>query len=204
MDAFSSSEEKIFKAAIDLFCENGFDGTKMQAIADKAGISKASLHYYFRSKDRLFKKVVQNLLSMLITNVTGEIKEDTCIEELLQKLISGYFDMFRKFRKQTFFVFAELVKHQKLLADIIQGIDKIAVIQEILLRLQKEREKGTIIAIAPEDLIINIIAMCIYPLMAEPMIKLIMSMSDNEFEQLLNRRKQVVTDFTLRAILVRS
>jgi AcrR family transcriptional regulator len=176
----------------------------MQAIADRAGISKASLHYYFRSKDRLFKKVVQNLFSMLISNVTGEINDDTGIEELLQKLISGYFDMFRRFRKQTFFVFSEMMKHEELLEEIVQGIDKVEIIRKILLRLEQERQKGTITDITSQDLIINIIAMCVHPLMAEPLIKRIMVMSDEEFTALLDRRKQVVTDFTLRAILVRS
>jgi hypothetical protein len=86
----------------------------------------------------------------------------------------------------------------------VQGIDKVEIIRKILLRLEQERQKGTITDITSQDLIINIIAMCVHPLMAEPLIKRIMVMSDEEFTALLDRRKQVVTDFTLRAILVRS
>ena len=36
---------------------DGYDGSRMQDIADVAGINKALLHYYFRSKDKLFEKV---------------------------------------------------------------------------------------------------------------------------------------------------
>ncbi len=53
----SSTEEKIFKAAKDVFHRKGFDGTRMQEIADKANINMSMLHYYYRSKDKLFEKV---------------------------------------------------------------------------------------------------------------------------------------------------
>lgn len=201
MEVSSKTEDKIFSAAIDVFCEYGFAGARMQEIADRAEISKASLHYYFRSKDRLFKIVVQNLFSMLITQVTGEVNDDIGIEELLRKLISGYFDMFRKYRKQSLFLFSEMMKHEELLDEILQGVKGVSIIRQIVGRLQMEREKGNIGDICPQDLIINIIAMCVYPLMTEPLIKRVFKMSDEEFVQLLDRRKEVVSGFVLAAIL---
>ena len=53
------TEEKIFEAATDVFVEKGMDGARMQDIADKAGINKALLHYYFRTKDKLFNAVFE-------------------------------------------------------------------------------------------------------------------------------------------------
>ncbi|HRR94032.1 MAG TPA: helix-turn-helix domain-containing protein, partial [Bacteroidales bacterium] len=55
------TEEKIFEAATEVFQEKGFDGTRMQNIAQRAGINKALLHYYFRKKDALFDAVFQKL-----------------------------------------------------------------------------------------------------------------------------------------------
>ena len=51
------TEEKIFEAATDVFIEKGMDGARMQEIADRAGINKALLHYYYRSKEKLFDAV---------------------------------------------------------------------------------------------------------------------------------------------------
>jgi len=45
-----NTEKKILEAAKAVFIEKGKDGTTMQAIADKAEINKALLHYYFRIK----------------------------------------------------------------------------------------------------------------------------------------------------------
>jgi TetR/AcrR family transcriptional regulator len=52
-----NAEQLILNAAREVFIERGMDGARMQEIADKAGINKALLHYYFRSKDKLFHAV---------------------------------------------------------------------------------------------------------------------------------------------------
>ncbi|MGB0840560.1 MAG: TetR/AcrR family transcriptional regulator, partial [Chitinophagales bacterium] len=51
----NNTEQLILKAAKKHFVQNGYEGTRMQGIADEAGINKAMLHYYFRSKDKLFQ-----------------------------------------------------------------------------------------------------------------------------------------------------
>ena len=53
----NQTEEKILEAAEQVFMKQGYDGSRMQAIADLAGINKAMLHYYFRSKDLLFERI---------------------------------------------------------------------------------------------------------------------------------------------------
>ncbi|MCX6271040.1 MAG: helix-turn-helix domain containing protein, partial [Bacteroidetes bacterium] len=55
--ALNSTEEHILQAARKVFARKGLDGARMQEIADEAGINKALLHYYFRSKDNLFRLV---------------------------------------------------------------------------------------------------------------------------------------------------
>ena len=52
-----STEEKILAAAKKVFMTKGMAGARMQDIADEAGINKALLHYYFRSKDKLFETI---------------------------------------------------------------------------------------------------------------------------------------------------
>ncbi len=53
------TEEKIFEAATDVFIEKGMDGARMQDIANQAGINKALLHYYYRTKEKLFTTVFE-------------------------------------------------------------------------------------------------------------------------------------------------
>jgi len=49
---------RILAAARELFAEGGFDGTTTRQVAERAGVNQAMIHYYFRSKERLYERVV--------------------------------------------------------------------------------------------------------------------------------------------------
>ena len=66
-----STEDKILQAAQDIFILYGYHGTKIHQIADLAGIHKSAVHYYFRSKDKLYGKVV----GCVIDNILKENKD---------------------------------------------------------------------------------------------------------------------------------
>ncbi len=58
------NERLILKAAEKVFAEAGFGGATMQLIADMAGLPKANLHYYFPTKEALYREVVQKIFNI--------------------------------------------------------------------------------------------------------------------------------------------
>ena len=54
----------IIVAAEKVFAEAGFGGATMQLIADVAGLPKANLHYYFPTKEALYRRVVQDIFQV--------------------------------------------------------------------------------------------------------------------------------------------
>ncbi|MFZ1661663.1 MAG: TetR/AcrR family transcriptional regulator [Paracoccaceae bacterium] len=58
------NEQRILSAAEKVFAEAGFGGATMQLIADMAGLPKANLHYYFPTKEALYRDVVQNIFNI--------------------------------------------------------------------------------------------------------------------------------------------
>lgn len=58
------NERLILAAAEKVFAEAGFGGATMQLIADMAGLPKANLHYYFATKEELYRKVVQQIFEI--------------------------------------------------------------------------------------------------------------------------------------------
>ena len=58
------NETTICRAAEKVFAEAGFGGATMQLIADVAGLPKANLHYYFATKEDLYRRVVQNIFEI--------------------------------------------------------------------------------------------------------------------------------------------
>jgi AcrR family transcriptional regulator len=59
MDKNKKTQKSILKAAKRTFLQQGFGGARMQEIADLAKVNKALLHYYFRSKEQLFREVLE-------------------------------------------------------------------------------------------------------------------------------------------------
>ena len=53
------NERLILRSAEQVFAQHGFRGSTMQMIADGAGLPKANIHYYFGSKERLYRRVVE-------------------------------------------------------------------------------------------------------------------------------------------------
>lgn len=58
------NETLILQAAEKVFAEAGFGGATMQLIADMAGLPKANLHYYFATKEDLYRRVVQDIFEI--------------------------------------------------------------------------------------------------------------------------------------------
>ena len=80
IDLGNETENSIFEAALDVFSRKGKDGARMQEIADAAGINKAMLHYYFRSKDLLYESVfghvARHFFSALEAVMTAKSRRD--------------------------------------------------------------------------------------------------------------------------------
>ncbi|WP_431274801.1 TetR family transcriptional regulator C-terminal domain-containing protein [Variovorax ureilyticus] len=53
----------IYQAAVEVFANDGLAGASTQAIADKAGLSKAQLHYYIESKEALYRQILQDIIN---------------------------------------------------------------------------------------------------------------------------------------------
>ena len=68
-----NTEVKIKEAARIVFIRKGMAGARMQEIADKAGINKAMLHYYYRSKEKLFQTIFKEILDAFIPNILESV-----------------------------------------------------------------------------------------------------------------------------------
>ena len=78
------TEEKIFEAATEVFVEKGMDGARMQDIADHAGINKTLLHYYYRTKEKLFTTVFEMIARKLFKKFAPVFDENLSLEDKIR------------------------------------------------------------------------------------------------------------------------
>src|SRR5436190_24232698 len=88
----TNTEELIKNTAREVFMQKGLDGARMQDIADKAGINKALLHYYFRSKDKLFEMIFMEEARKFMPRVATIMLSELTLFEKIEKFVGQYID----------------------------------------------------------------------------------------------------------------
>lgn len=103
-----STEEKILEAAKTVFLAKGMDGARMQEIADEAGINKALLHYYFRSKERLFEAIFSHIVKFAFPEITRIIASEEPVVVKIERVIDAYLGLLLKHPFIPGFIMKEL------------------------------------------------------------------------------------------------
>lgn len=194
-----STEQKIFDAAHEIFTQKGMDGAKMQEIADKAGINKALLHYYYRSKEKLYEAVVKAVMAKALPTDRQVIESELPLEEKITRFIDFYIGLISKNTFIPLFIISEINKHPDHFFENV--MPKQLPQPEIFFRqVQDEVAAGRIRPIDPRHLIIHIISLCIFPFLGKPLMRMLLGLSPEEMKKLLDQRKQEVTSFVLAGL----
>ncbi|MDV7186749.1 TetR/AcrR family transcriptional regulator [Lutibacter sp. TH_r2] len=194
-----NTESKILEAAKSVFQTKGMDGARMQEIADKAGINKAMLHYYFRGKQLLFEAVFKNAFSLLSPQLNTILNDESSIEDKIKNFTNNYISFITKHPYLPNFIFQELNRNPEFISKIQKSIG-FPSIEKFKKQLNIEIEKGILIPIKAEQLFINILALNIFPFIASPLIKAITNTDNNSYEQLIEDRKIEVSTFIINSI----
>ncbi|MEN8116079.1 MAG: TetR/AcrR family transcriptional regulator [Bacteroidota bacterium] len=196
-----NTENKILDAAQTVFIQKGMDGARMQEIANEAGINKALLHYYFRTKQKLFEAIFQMLFSQVFPNIETLVLSDLPIKEKLGTFIEKYIDLLLKNPFLPTFILKEINRDPEFLASVIksQGIKP----EQIFEMLEKEMDAGKIRRMDPREIMVNMLGLSVFPFAAKPLMKLMFFENDKKaYNQFLKERKNTVKEFVLNSILM--
>ncbi len=103
-----SAERKILEASKRIFQRKGMYGARMQEIADEAGINKALLHYYFRSKDKLFDAVFQDAAKSFFSKIRELINVEKPLFEKIEYFVEQYLELLMKNSFIPVFIISEV------------------------------------------------------------------------------------------------
>ncbi|MBN1789884.1 MAG: TetR/AcrR family transcriptional regulator [Bacteroidales bacterium] len=194
-----STENKILEAAKKVFILHGLEGTSMQQIASEAGINKSLLHYYFRTKEKLFDAVFTYAFHYIVPQMEGILSSDSGINDKIERIVTEYMDMLSENKFIPAFILHEINRNPDRLYNIMQksGIKPEMFVNQFV----NEIQQGNIRPIDPRQLIINILSMCIFPVAARPLIqRIFFGNNENAYRQFLEERKKVVSEFIIQSI----
>lgn len=90
----TDQERRIIEAAQRLFIEKGFAETSMSDIAAEAGMNRSALHYYFRTKDRMFQAVFGKIIMSVVPAVHDILASDIPFADKISRIVDTYMKIF--------------------------------------------------------------------------------------------------------------
>ncbi|MFO7893101.1 MAG: helix-turn-helix domain-containing protein [Longimicrobiales bacterium] len=201
------TEERILDAAHTVFLQRGTAGARMQEVADEAGVNKALLHYYFRSKDQLAQAVFRRALGELLPQAMEVLRSGVPVEEKVRRIVELEVDTLRRNPFLPGYLLGELTHHPERVHEIFESVAGMQLGQlgdevrsTLRSQLEEAAEAGRLRAIPPEDFLMNLISMAIFPFAARPLLRLMLDLDDEGFDALMEARKERVPDFFLKAL----
>ncbi|HEX3006897.1 MAG TPA: TetR/AcrR family transcriptional regulator [Bacteroidales bacterium] len=200
MDKNRNVEKEIMDAARKVFQQKGYKEATMRDIASTANINMAMLHYYFRSKDNLFYLIFDESFRLFYGKIVSIIAEDNL--ELFAKIrtiVNEYMNFFGNNPTLPQFIVGEVIRNPEKISGRIKNIVNPSLTFKVFsLQLQKEYEKGNIRQISAPDLLLNIISLCLFPNIAQPVIKEIFEIQ--EVGAFMEERKKAIADFIINSL----
>jgi AcrR family transcriptional regulator len=199
-----NAEQKILDAAKDVFQQKGMTGARMQEIADKAGINKALLHYYYRTKEKLFEKVFELAFSLFIPKVKEMMGSDKPIFEKIEFFIENYLNLLQKHPYIPGFVISELNRNPEILVKLFEKnvqLKENNLIEKLEIQIKQEVEKGILKPISAKNLMTNVISLCIFPIVARPILQgVLFENNKKEYDEFLDQRRSFIKEYIINSI----
>ncbi len=194
------SDSIIFEAAKRVFLKKGLDGARMQEIADEAGMNKASLHYYYRSKHQLYLLVVQDLFGQFFPKLFKLFNIESSFKDRIEDFFVMYLDFLIENPLIPQFVITEMVRQPDILKDLFLKPKEIGLVKLVDGLIKEGVEQGDIVPISSEDFVLNLISLAVFPIIARPIFSEVLEMDENSYDSFLQQRKKTAANFFLNAL----
>lgn len=194
-------ESRIIQVAKDLFIEKGYVATSMGLIAQKVGITRPTLHYYYSTKESMFQAVFGSIVGSLLPHSEEILRRPIPIMERLELIVDAYLELFRSTPSLPQFLCSEIRRN----ADYLVEEAKLCRLHEfgemIRLYLGQEMEAGNIRTVPIHIVFTSIYSSLSFPFLArELLVHLFLNGEQEQFEPFLMEWKHYIIA-NLRALL---
>ncbi|NTW49909.1 MAG: TetR/AcrR family transcriptional regulator [Chlorobiales bacterium] len=193
------TEDRIFEAARMAFHRSGFDGARMQEIADEAGINKALLHYYFRSKDKLFEAVLHDAMTRIGPKMFEVLDSDMPLEEKVKAFVERYIDTVMENPYLPGFIIHEMHCNTERFKSFVAD-KRFIKLGKLKKQLQDGVDEGKYRPISAEQFFLNMFGLCAFPFVAKYAMQAFLGINDRDYQKLLQERKKEVPEFILNTL----
>ena len=186
-----ATEELIKEKAKILFFQKGFLDATTQEIADEANVNRALIHYYFRSREQLLDVILEETVNRKRARVRAIFTSHLTFREKIAVYINTIVDQGLSFPYLENFIISETARTPNKV-NLLCSPSKPKTADLVRDDLAAEIKTGKLAAIEAEHFMVNLGAMCNYPLLAKSILKSIHGMSDQTYRKFLQDRKKII------------
>lgn len=201
-----NTESRILQAAEKEFFKKGYAGARTASIAEAAGVTHAMLHYYFRTKDKLFERIVSEKISMLGDIVLSAIGDSSLpLEDRIRQGVERHFDFISANRDLVKFIVNEILTRPERIEMVGPGIQNI--VNNLLSNLQHEineyASNGLCRQVDARMLLIDIVSLNAFPFIAAPIVDGAIGDFYKGYDEFLTIRKKENVETILNKLKIR-
>ena len=185
------TEQLIKEKAKILFFQKGLLKATTQEIADEAGVNRALIHYYFRSREQMLDLLLDETLQEKKTKVRAILGSDLPFREKIARYIDTVVDYGLQYPYLDNFIISETARNPGKVKEFCSR-DRIKSSDLIREELENEIRHKRIPPISAEHFMVNLSSMCNYPLLAKSVLQTIHGMTDDMYRKFLIERKQII------------
>jgi len=197
-----TKEQIILEVARVQFVKNGYAATRTEEIAQEAGVTKAMVHYYFRTKERLFDEIVRHIFANSLSKLAKSINQKLPIWEKIELIVDSYIEILLEEPDIPFFIMYELSqKRESFVAELQKRRDQLPDIAGFLSQIQEEIDQENWHPMPAPQILLNIMSMTIFPFIAKPIFNTVLELPEPVFEQMMRERKPFIMSFLKQALI---
>lgn len=198
----NNMEEQILLVAKELFMQYGYEGVSTTQVAKAVGCNQALVHYYYRTKQNLFKIICQQEIQKMLKILADIPQEDISFENFIEKIIEAQIGFLKNNPDAPFFIIGELRHNSevlKMMRELFSEFGK-EIVGKIRMFVQMKQSKGELKDISIEDLLIDIVSLDVMSFVGQVLFTQILKMDSQTQEVFLERRKTHIKKLILSSI----
>ncbi|QZT35778.1 TetR/AcrR family transcriptional regulator [Halosquirtibacter xylanolyticus] len=186
MELDKNIEDEILIAAERVFINNGFKSATMNMIAKEVGISRTSLNYYFRTKDRLYSRLLDGMINKFVPRLGSVFIGSNNIYEIIDHWVEEYTKMLIERPEYPFFIITEVERNHRNIATVLRErfieFNVLGRLQEVTeMQFGKDRVKEFDLA----SFVIDALGVILTPVIFSPTVLLILNDKEITIEEYL-------------------
>jgi AcrR family transcriptional regulator len=193
------TEQTIKQAAKKIFLLNGLKGARMQTIADEAGINRAMLHYYFRTKEKLFEVIFADAMREMNERMEAIAVSNLSIFEKIEHFIYGYSEKADENPEFDLFIINEFRQNPAFFENLMKVSNAGNAIGTFIAELEAAVKKKKIVG-DPYQIFVSIVGACLFPYAGMTMLRTMIGKSEKAYQKLLSERKEFLIQFLIKGI----